>query len=263
MIATTQNKVSQEAASFGMPHETARLNMSSATARFNMIEQQIRTWDVLDPTVLALLNDVPRENFVPEEYLGLAFADIEIPIGLNVNAGQTMLSPKLEGRILQALNVQKTHNVLHIGTGSGYFTALLASLAKHVVSIEIEADISAQAAKNLAKNNIQNVTLGVTLDVTLNATINITLEVADGVFGRPSFEHYDIIVYTGSSPVEPIGVRQQLKIGGVLFIVLGEAPAMQATLIQRVSEFGFRQDVLFETCIPQLMYAPQLPQFEF
>ena len=255
MIATTQNKMSQEAARFNAPQESARFNMPREVARFNMIEQQIRTWDVLDPTVLALLNDVPRENFVPEEYLGLAFADIEIPIGLNVNAGQTMLSPKLEGRILQALNVQKTHSVLHIGTGSGYFTALLASLAKHVVSIEIETDISAQAAKNLAKNNIQNVTLDVTL--------NVTLEVADGVFGRPGFEHYDIIVYTGSSPVEPTGVRQQLNIGGVLFIVLGEAPAMQATLIQRVSEFGFRQDVLFETCIPQLMYAPQLPQFEF
>ena len=255
MIATTQNKMSQEAARFNAPQESARFNMPREVARFNMIEQQIRTWDVLDPTVLQLLNDVPRESFVPEEYLGLAFADIEIPIGLNVNAGQTMLSPKLEGRILQALNVQKTHHVLHIGTGSGYFTALLASLAKHVVSIEIEAEISTQAAKNLAKNNIQNVTLDVTL--------NVTLEVADGVFGRPGFEHYDIIVYTGSSPVEPTGVRQQLNIGGVLFIVLGEAPAMQATLIQRVSEFGFRQDVLFETCIPQLMYAPQLPQFEF
>ena len=221
--------------------------MPSEVARFNMIEQQIRTWDVLDPTVLQLLNDVPRENFVPKEYLGLAFADIGIPIGPNVNAGQTMLSPKLEGRILQALNVQKTHNVLHIGTGTGYFTALLCSLAKQVVSVEIEAEISAQAAKNLTKNNIQNV----------------MLEVTDGVLGRPSFEHYDVIVYTGSSPVEPTGVRQQLNIGGVLFIVLGEAPAMQATLIQRVSEFGFRQDVLFETCIPELMYAPQVPQFEF
>ena len=242
-----------------LPRETARFNMPRETARFNMIEQQIRTWDVLDPTVLQLLNDVPRENFVPDEYLGLAFADIEIPIGSNVNAGQTMLSPKLEGRILQALNVQKTHHVLHIGTGSGYFTALLASLAKQVISVEIEAEISAQAAKNLAKYNIQNVTLDVTLDVTLN----VTLEVADGVFGRPGFEHYDIIVYTGSSPVEPVGVRQQLNIGGVLFIVLGEAPAMQATLIRRVSEFGFRQDILFETCIPVLMYAPQMPQFEF
>lgn len=230
-----------------MPRETARFNMPSEVARFNMIEQQIRTWDVLDPTVLQLLNDVPRENFVPKEYLGLAFADIGIPIGPNVNAGQTMLSPKLEGRILQALNVQKTHNVLHIGTGTGYFTALLCSLAKQVVSVEIEAEISAQAAKNLTKNNIQNV----------------MLEVTDGVLGRPSFEHYDVIVYTGSSPVEPTGVRQQLNIGGVLFIVLGEAPAMQATLIQRVSEFGFRQDVLFETCIPELMYAPQVPQFEF
>ena len=230
-----------------MPRETAKFNMPSEVARFNMIEQQIRTWDVLDPTVLQLLNDVPRENFVPKEYLGLAFADIEIPIGPNVNAGQTMLSPKLEGRILQALNVQKTHHVLHIGTGSGYFTALLASLAKQVISVEIEAEISAQAAKNLAKNNIQNV----------------TLEVADAILDWPSDEHYDVIVYTGSSPVEPAEARQQLNIGGVLFIVLGEAPAMQATLIQRVSEFGFRQDVLFETCIPALMYAPQIDRFEF
>ena len=243
MIETVQNN---------LPYESARFNMPSAIARFNMIEQQVRTWEVLDPIVLQLLNDVTRENFVPEEYLGLAFADIEIPIGPNVNARQTMLSPKLEGRILQALKVQKNHSVLHIGTGSGYFTALLASLAKHVISIEIEAELSAQAAKNLAKNNIQNV----------------TLEVADAVLGRPSdnsanMQFYDVIVYTASSPVEPTGVRQQLNIGGVLFIVLGEAPAMQATLIQRVSELGFRRDVLFETCIPELMYAPQVPQFEF
>ena len=252
MIETAHNNLPHETARFNMPREAARFNMPRETARFNMIEQQIRTWEVLDPTVLQLLNDVPRENFVPEEYLGLAFADIEIPIGPNVNAGQTMLSPKLEGRILQALKVQKTHSVLHIGTGSGYFTALLASLAKQVISIEIEADLSAQAAKNLAKNNIQNV----------------TLEVADAVLGRPSdhsanMQFYDVIVYTGSSPVEPAGVRQQLNIGGVLFMVLGQAPAMQATLIQRVSKTGFKQDVLFETCIPELMYAPQAQQFEF
>lgn len=216
-------------------------------ARFNMIEQQIRTWEVLDPRVLQLLNEVPRENFVPAEYQGLAFADIEIPLG----HGQTMLSPKLEGRILQALNVQKSHTVLHIGTGSGYFTALLASLAKQVISVEIEADLSAQAAKNLAKNNIQNV----------------TLEVADGTLGRPNdkrgYEHYDVIVYTGSSPVEPANVRQQLAIGGLMFIVLGNVPAMQATLIQRVSKTGYKEDVLFETCIPELINAPQVEQFEF
>ncbi len=224
-----------------MTTETARFNMREA--RFNMIEQQIRTWDVLDPTVLQLLNDMPRENFVPEAYLGLAFADIEIPLG----QGQAMLSPKLEGRILQALNVQKTHHVLHIGTGSGYFTALLASLAKHVVSVEIEAELSALAAIQLAKNHI----------------LNVSLQVADALSGKPKDAHYDVIVCTGSSPLEPAGMRQQLNIGGTMFIVLGEAPAMQATLIQRVSETGFRQDVLFETCIPELINAPQLKQFEF
>jgi protein-L-isoaspartate(D-aspartate) O-methyltransferase len=228
-----------------MQVNVARFNMREA--RFNMIEQQIRTWDVLDPTVLQLLNDVPRERFVPAEYQGLAFADIEIPLGYDSNGAlQTMLSPKLEGRILQALNVQKHQNILHIGTGSGYFTALLASLAKHVTSIEIDADLSAQAAKNLAKNNISNV----------------TLMVADGILGQPN-QQFDVIVYTGSSPREPAGVREQLSIGGVLFIVLGNAPAMQATLIQRVSETGFRDDVLFETCLPALLNAPQIKRFEF
>ena len=224
----------------------AGFNMPSAIARFNMIEQQIRTWEVLDPKVLQLLNEMPRENFVPTQYQGLAFADIEIPLGHE----QTMLSPKLEARILQALNVQKTHAVLHIGTGSGYFAALLASFAKQVVSLEINADLSAQAAINLKQNNIQNV----------------ILEIADGVFAKPksmSQQFYDVIVYTGSLPVEPTGVRQQLAIGGLLFIVIGSAPVMQATLIQRVSETGFRQDVLFETCIAALDNAPQTSQFEF
>ena len=242
----------REIARFNMPSETARFNMFSATARFNMIEQQVRTWEVLDPKVLALLNDLPRDSFVPPEYSGLAFADIEIPIGPDSNAGQTMLSPKLEGRILQALNVEKSHTVLHIGTGSGYFTALLASLAKQVVSVEIEADLSAQAAKNLAKNNIHNVTLKVTDAMT-------------GRLGTVAGKKvmYDAIVYTASSPVEPAGIREQLNVGGVMFIVLGTAPVMQATLIHRVSETGFREDVLFETCIPELINAPQAKQFEF
>lgn len=226
-----------------MLQETTRHNMPRETARFNMIEQQIRTWEVLDPTVLQLLNDVPRENFVPAEYQGLAFADIEIPLG----HGQTMLSPKLEGRILQVLNVQKMHTVLHVGTGSGYFVALLASLAKHVISVDIYADLSAQAAKNLAAQHIQNV----------------TLEVADAISGLPAYKPYDLIVYTGSSPVEPAGVREQLKIGGAMLIVLGQAPVMQATLIYRISETGFREDVLFETCIPELINAPQAEQFKF
>ncbi len=234
MIQTAQNKTASEVAGLNMPREIAR---------FNMIEQQIRTWEVLDPVVLALLNEIPREHFVPTEYQGLAFADIEIPIG----AGQNMLSPKLEGRILQALNVQKSHNVLHIGTGSGYVTALLASLAKHVTSVEINAELSEKAAQNLTKHSIQN----------------ISLLVADGALGLPNQAPFDLIVYTGSSPVEPIGVRNQLAIGGSLFIVLGTGPAMQATLVQRLSEAGFRQDVLFETYVPELVNAPQASTFEF
>ncbi|HSF71085.1 MAG TPA: protein-L-isoaspartate O-methyltransferase, partial [Methylotenera sp.] len=166
-----------------MSNATARINMPSAIARFNMIEQQIRTWEVLDPRVLTLLNEVPRENFVPREYAGLAFADIEVPIG----HGQTMLQPKLEARMLQALNVQSHQTVLHVGTGSGYFAALLASLAKHVISLEINSELSAQAAHRLAQNNIKN----------------ISLFVADGAFGRVdklNQTFYDVIVYTASSP---------------------------------------------------------------
>ena len=231
--------------------QNASTHINLGEARFNMIEQQIRTWDVLDLTVLQLLNDVPRERFVPIAYQGLAFADIEIPLGYDANGQlQSMLSPKLEGCILQALNVQKHQHILHIGTGSSYFTALLASLAKHVDTIEIDANLSAQAAYTLAKNNINNV----------------TLTIADGILGQPSEfnqQLFDAIVYTGSSPREPAGVRKQLKIGGVLFMVLGNAPAMQATLIQRISDTGFREDVLFETCLPMLTNAPQTKKFEF
>jgi protein-L-isoaspartate(D-aspartate) O-methyltransferase len=228
--------------------ETAQNNIPREIARFNMIEQQIRTWEVLDPAVLQLLNEVPRENFVPRDYLGLAFADIEIPIGLGTNGQQqTMLSPKLEGRLLQSLSVNKQDTVLHIGTGSGYFTALLASLAKHVTSVEINPELSAQAQYNLQKQGIQNV----------------TLMVGNAANAKAAKSQFDAIVYTVSSPAEPPNVRQQLNIGGRLLIVLGNAPAMQATLIERVAENSFKETVLFETCIPALIDAPKASNFEF
>lgn len=218
-------------------------NSANATARFNMIEQQVRPWEVLDPAVLQLLNDVPREAFVPKDYVGLAFADIEIPLG----HGEHMLSPKLEGRMLQSLSLQKTDRVLHIGTGSGYFAALLSKLSAHVTSVEIHADLSHQAAQNLAEQDIHHV----------------SLLVADGIDGLRQQAPFDVIVYTGSCPVEPAGVRQQLNVGGRMLIVLGEAPVMQATLIQRVTQDAYREDVLFETCLPELINAPQAQKFEF
>ena len=221
--------------------DEARFNMREA--RFNMIEQQVRTWDVLDPVVLQLLHDLPRENFVPAAYQGLAFADIEIPLGFN----QNMLSPKLEGRMLQALGLKKTQTVLHIGTGSGYFTALLASLAKHVITIEINPDLSAHAAAKLAKNGFENV----------------TLLVNDAATFSPPNQAYDVIVYTASTPIEPANMRAQLNINGVMLIVIGVAPVMQATLIRRVSATGYKQEVLFETFISELNNTPKPSHFKF
>ncbi len=217
--------------------------LTNELARFNMIEQQVRTWEVLDPVVLGLLALVPREAFVAEAYQGLAFADIELPIG----HGQTMLSPKLEGRILQALDIQKADKVLEIGTGCGYFTALLASLAQQVVSVEINEELSQLAAKNLAQRNLTNV----------------TLEVGDAASGWDAHAPYNVIVYTGSLPIEPVGLRKNLAVAGSLFVVLGDAPAMQATLIRRLSETGYQQDVLFETCLPELINAKQPQRFKF
>jgi protein-L-isoaspartate(D-aspartate) O-methyltransferase len=219
------------------------IDTKNETSRFNMIEQQIRTWEVLDPTVLQLLHDVPREHFVPKAYQGLAFADLEIPIG----HGAKMLSPKLEGRMVQALALEKTDRVLHVGTGTGYLTALLAKLSKHVISVEIEPELKKLAEQNLLSEGI----------------VNVTLEVGDASYGWADQAPYDAIVFGGSSPVEPEGVREQLVVGGRMLIVVGEAPVMRATLIHRVSETGFREDVLFETCIDELKNAAQAQAFSF
>lgn len=220
------------------------INKPLETARFNMIEQQIRTWEVLDPTVLQLLHDLPREHFVPKQHQGLAFADLEIPIGY----GQSMFSPKLEGRLLQALSLKKSDKVLEIGTGSGYFTALLAKLAQHVVTIELQPELSAIAAQTLHVNHRIH---------------NVTLHVGDGALGWPVTAPYDVIVFGASSPVEPKAVREQLAIGGRMLIVLGSAPVMRATLIERVAESGYKEDVLFETCMDALVNAQQAPAFQF
>lgn len=227
--------------SLNMPRDAARFNMREA--RFNMIEQQIRTWEVLDPVVLDLFNEVPRENFVAESQQGLAFADVELPIG----HGQTMLSPKIEGRILQALSVKKTDKVLLVGTGSGYLTALLATLAAHVYAVEIHPELSEIAKMRLQQQNIHNV----------------TLEVGDAANGFAKFAPYDVIVFTGSLPLHPSAVEKMLNVGGRMFAVVGEMPIMQATLTQRVSEGVCRKEILFETCLPQLMNAPQAAKFEF
>ncbi|GAB1232637.1 protein-L-isoaspartate O-methyltransferase [Ferrigenium sp. UT4] len=216
--------------------------MNLEQARFNMIEQQIRPWDVLDPRVLELLKVVRREQFVPPASKALAFVDTEIPLG----HGASMWTPKLEARALQALALQATDSVLEVGSGSGYLTALLARMAAQVTSVEIEPELSAQAARNLATHHIDNV----------------NLQVGDAAQGWGEAE-YDAIVLTGSTPVLPPAFKQQLKIGGRLFAVVGDAPAMQAQLITRTAADTFETRTLFETNVTPLRNALQPERFVF
>ena len=200
--------------------------------RFNMIEQQIRTWEVLDPEVLNLLHQVPREKFVPMAYQGVAFADTEIPLHDDV----TMLAPKLEARLIQSLSLQKQDHVLVIGSGSGYLTALIASLVKDVVSVDINPYFT-----KLAKQNCQKLKFN-----------NIEFVTGDGSLGWLKNQPYDAMLFTGSLPYLPQGVRDQLKLNGRLLAILGIAPSMHATLIKRTSHQDFAKEILFETVVPSL-----------
>jgi protein-L-isoaspartate(D-aspartate) O-methyltransferase len=220
--------------------------MNLEQARTNMVEQQIRTWEVLDQDVLDLLYVVPREAFVPEKHRALAFSDLEIPIEEGVKAGQRMWQPKLEARVLQELNVRKADRVLEVGTGSGYFTALLSHRAAHVVSVEINPALAAFGRANLERHGADNV----------------TLEIGDAARGWAAHAPYDVIVLTGSTPLLPPSFVEQLASGGRLFAVVGEAPAMTARIVVS-SGTGCRSNTLFETVILPLANAEQPSRFRF
>jgi protein-L-isoaspartate(D-aspartate) O-methyltransferase len=217
--------------------------MDIERARFNMIESQIRTWEVLDQQVLDLLAVVKREEFVPDQYRPLAFVDMEIPLG----HGEVMLAPKLEARLLQELTLRRTDKVLEIGTGSGYMSALLASLAEHVYSVELHPEFSAAAAGRLRRHGLENV----------------TLEVGDGAQGWTRHAPYDAILLTGSVPIVPPALRAQLRPGARLLAVVGDAPVMTATLITCITEGVYNETGLFETCIRPLQHAVQPERFVF
>ena len=217
--------------------------MDIEQARYNMVEQQIRPWEVLDPDVLELLLKVKREEFVPGPYRSLAFVDMEIPLG----HGEQMWSPKLEARVLQELQLKKTDKVLEVGTGSGYLTALLASLSAHVRSVDCVAEFVAEAGRKLAAHGLGN----------------ISLETGDGARGWPAQGPYDAIIMTGSLPLLPEALPKQLAPGGRLFVILGEGPIMQATLITCIAPGSYRRTVLFETLVKSLQHAVQPERFVF
>ncbi|HWV63542.1 MAG TPA: protein-L-isoaspartate O-methyltransferase [Oxalicibacterium sp.] len=217
--------------------------MNIEQARFNMIEQQIRPWDVLDLDVLELLVVVKREAFVPLAYRALAFADSEIPLP----HGEHMLAPRVEARILQELAVKKHENVLEIGAGSGYMAALLAHQARHVTTVEIEPELKSLAEKNLADYGVTNV------DVVQ----------ADASQGLDNGQQYDVIVVSGSLPVVPEKLLSQIKVGGRMFVVVGNAPAMTAQIITRTSDVAYDTVGVFETLIKPLRNAVAPSHFKF
>ena len=217
--------------------------MDLEKARFNMIEQQIRTWDVLDETVLNLLSRVKREDYVPEVYRAMAFMDIEIPLGHS----EAMLSPKVEARLVQELKIKPTDKVLEVGTGSGYMTALLASLAKHVHSVEIVPELSQAAAQKLAAHDFNNV----------------TLDVGDAARGWAKYAPYDVIVVTGSLPILSSEFIAQLNPGGRLIAFVGMPPVMEARRIRVIEPGVTDSEDLFETSVRMLVNAPQPQQFVF
>jgi protein-L-isoaspartate(D-aspartate) O-methyltransferase len=216
--------------------------MDTVAARLQMVDQQIRTWEVLDPRVLDVFARVPREVFVPPEFRELAFADAPIPIGF----GQTMLPPKLQGRILQALNLTRRDRLLEIGTGTGYLAACASLLARETRTLEILPDLAKLAVANL--------------DSVREA--RVAVETRDAFAAAPLGE-YDAIAITGSLPVYDKRFEQALGIGGRLFVVVGVPPVMEARLIRRVDATEWVGESLFETVIPPLTNATPAQRFVF
>lgn len=211
-------------------------------ARFNMIEQQIRPWEVLDQAVLDVLFKVPREEFVPPEHRRIAFADTQIPLG----HGQVMMTPNVEGRMLQALRLRPGDRILEVGTGSGFITACLAELGAEVVSVDILADFTQSATAKLAARNVGNV----------------RLETGDAAT-RWGAGQYDAIAITGALQSIPEDYQRQLTVGGRLFAIVGRSPVREALLITRVGEEDWATDSLFETDLPELSNAPRAQEFVF
>lgn len=212
-------------------------------ARFNMIEQQVRTWEVLDQNVLDIMAAVPRERYVPDRYRSLAFADVRIPLAHH----ETMMTPNVEGRVLQAVAVREGESVLEVGTGSGYLTACLAQQAGEVVSVDIHSDFTRAATERLNDEGVQNVLL---------TTGNAAHDWGDERL-------FDVVVLTGSLPALFDSWRHRIKVGGRLFAIIGDGAAMEALLVTRREEGLWDEESLFETELARLRNAELPATFEF
>ena len=216
--------------------------MNIELAREQMIGQQVNTWEVFDDRVLQVMREVPRERFVPQAWQGVAFADAPIPLP----HGQSMLPPKVHGRILQALALEPTDVTLEIGSGSGFLSACMGKLAARVRSMEIVPELADLARSNLLATAINNV----------------AVEAADGMRLDEELA-YDAVAVTGSLPLYDERFQRALKIGGRLFVIVGQAPVMEAWKITRVGEREWQREGLFETIVQPLVNAPRPPEFVF
>lgn len=216
--------------------------MQTAYAREQMIEQQVRAWDVLDERVLGVMRRVPRELFVPQAQRYRAYADVEVPLA----HGQHMLRPSVAGRLLQALLPKGAEQVLEIGTGSGFITACLRSMAGHVRSLELFPELADEARRDLALLGMRDVEV-------------VTADALQGDTGA----RYDVIAVTASLPVYDERFERMLAVGGRLFVVVGEAPVMEARLVRRTAEDAVATQSLFETVIDPMVNAVRPPAFTF
>ena len=224
--------------------------MNTELARFNMIEQQIRTWEVLDQSVLALLGTVRREGFVPPSLRSMAFVDAQVPLLEGEPGGPCMLEPKVEARLLQELQVQRHEKVLEIGTGSGFMAALLAHRAMQVTTLECRPALVQMASDNLRRNGVLNVNVE-------------EVSAAEGARGLPGEAPFDVILLSGSVAQVPRALLEQLKVGGRLAAVIGEQPIMRARLFTRVGETAWSDVDLFDTVAPRLQGFAELGRFVF
>lgn len=216
--------------------------MNAAQAREQMVLQQIRTWDVFDDRVLSVMRELPRELFVPAAYRDLAYADAFVSIGY----GQSMLPPKIDGRILNALAPKPSDVVLDVGTGSGFLAACLGRLSARVRSMELNPQLAERATAN----------------VLAAAVNNVAIEVADAT--KLTEENtFDAIAVTGSLPIYDERYQKALRIGGRLFVVVGSGPVMEAIKITRVGEREWEREGMFETFIEPLQNSPRPPGFTF
>ncbi|HHJ35759.1 MAG TPA: protein-L-isoaspartate O-methyltransferase [Gammaproteobacteria bacterium] len=220
--------------------------MDFEKARYNMVEQQVRPWDVLNPRVLDVISEIPREAFTPNEYKNLAYVDTRIPLGTFEDTPCAMANPNIDGRILQELDIQDDDLILEIGTGSGYLTACMAKLGRHVDTVDINEDLTAMAEKNLHALHIDNV----------------NLSTGDASRSWNQKRNYDVIAITAAMQSIPDSYKKLLKIGGRMFIVTGEAPAMTAYRVTRTDKNKWSTEELFETSI-EPMIQPVKQKFTF